>query len=679
MTASATSPLLAAAAALWVCGALLGLTSGLPGRPGQAGLVVSRIISGLGGAAALATGVLILVGRATYAIRMDSGSPVGGLVVRTFPVAGLFVALLGLVAIALAWYAPRYHAAGPGTAVYLLVLDLALLACLAVLVAGGIVTFLVGWESMALLCYLLVLRHARDDQTARGAFWFLALSEVGFVLIVASLVILGVQAGSSDFSEIAAAAGGIGAGWRDAAYLLALVGFGFKAGLVPMHVWLPAAHPVAPADGSAFLSGLVVKLGIYGILLVGFVLIPDAPAWFGLVTMGLGAVSALLGILYALTEHDIKRFLAYSTIENTGIITAALGAGMTFGSYGEQTLATFLLVAALYHVANHGTYKTLLFLEAGVVEHATGTRDMDRLGGLVRRLPRSTVIIFLGTLGIAALPPLNGFVSEWLIFQGLFQGFRIPSHVIGILIVVAGGALGLTAGLAINAFVRGFGIPYLGMPRTRAAGIASEAGQPVSGPAMLATVCVGLSLGAPVVLSVLARAADGLTGVSLGPLLLPGHLTVIPGHQDFSAFSPTYLAIFLVGVLAVPILIRLAGRPLGGTAVVPVWDGGMLQYKARMQYSAMTFAAPVRVTFDRLLYRSSVRVQRASDDPAGLSGPVHYERRIMPVFEQYLYRPIVRLIEVLADLVRPIQSGDVNLYLLYVFLALLVCYLLGAL
>ncbi|MGW5231411.1 proton-conducting transporter transmembrane domain-containing protein [Streptomyces nodosus] len=649
-------------------------------RPGT---TLACALSATGGAAALVGGVLILLEERSRTAVIGGGSLVGGVELRLSPSAGVFVALLGLVAVGIAWYAPRYHrhgaGSGRGTALYLAVYNLALLASLVVLTAGGAVTFLVAWESMALLCYLLVLRHARSAEAASGAFWFLALSEAGFALLVAAFAILAVKTGTMRFDQIAVQARALPAGWRTAVFLLALVGFGFKAGLVPLHVWLPRAHPVAPADGSAFLSGLIVKLGVFGILLFVFDLLGTGPAWWGLLTMGLGSLSAVVGILYALTERDIKRFLAYSTIENIGVIVTAVGAGMAFDSYGQRRLAAFLLLAALYHVANHGAYKTLLFLEAGVVEHATGTRDMDRLGGLVHRLPRSSVIAFVGTLGIAALPPLNGFVSEWLIFQGLFQGFRIPSHLVGTLIVVAAAALGLTAGLAVNAFVRAFGIPYLGMPRTRQAADAVERGQPVGGPALLAVACAALGVGAPVVLSALARAVRTTTGTDLRPVLLPGNLTVIPAHTGFSALSPTYLAVFLTAVTAVPLLIHAAGRPRGADRVVPVWDGGIVRYKPRMQYSAMTFAAPVRVTFNRLLYRSQVTVRRASDDPAGRSGPVHYEAEVVPVFERYLYRPLVAAVERLADFVRPIQSGDVNLYLFYVFLALLACYLIAAL
>jgi hydrogenase-4 component B len=667
-------PVMAGAAAAWGLAALIALTCGST----RAGIRACCAVSGLGGAAALAAGVSALLSGNSRVVTAGGSVVAGTLQLQSTSLAGVFIALLGLIAVATALYAPRYHEPGHTTGLYLGVFNLAVLASLAVLVAGNVVTFLVAWETMALLCYLLILRRPRRSEVAAGAFWFLALSEVGFVAIIAAFVILAAKTHTMQLDLIAARAHLVSGDWRVAAYLLALTGFGFKAGLVPLHVWLPEAHPVAPADGSAFLSGLITKLGVYGIALFGFVLLPDGPAWRGILTMAAGAVTAAIGILYALNERDIKRFLAFSTIENIGIIVTAFGAAMTFLAYGQRLLWAFLLLAGLYHVANHGTYKTLLFQEAGVIEHVTGTRDFDRLGGLAHRMPRSSVITFLGTLGIAALPPLNGFVSEWLIFQGLFQGFRTGSHLVAILIVLAAGTLGLTGGLAVYAFVRGYGIPFLGMPRTRQAAAASESHQPQAGPALLAVACVALAVGAPVMLAGLAQAMRTVTGVRLRPVLLPGNLTVIPAHTNFSGFSPTWLTVFLLAVSAVPVLIYLAGRPRGGSRIEPVWDGGIVEFKPRMQYSAMTFSAPTRVMFDAL-YRPSVSVHRASDDPAGSSGPVHYESEATPIFERYLYRPVIRAFEWLADVVRPIQSGDVNLYLFYVFAAVLVAYLIAAL
>jgi hydrogenase-4 component B len=530
---------------------------------------------------------------------------------------------------------------------------------------------------MALTCYLLILRYHERPGVGAAAFLFVALSEVGFAMIVLAFAILAVQTGTMNLATIAARASSVSEGWRAAAYVLALVGFGFKAGLVPLHIWLPAAHPVAPADGSAFLSGLIIKLGVYGIALFGFELLRGGPAWWGLLTMAFGAVSAVLGILYALMERDLKRFLAFSSIENVGIIVTGLGAGMTFTAYGQPAIGTFLLIAALYHTVNHGVYKTLLFQEAGVIEHATGTRDLDRLGGLIRRLPRTAVICLVGTLAIAALPPFNGFVSEWMLFQGLFQGFRIADRTVGILIVVAGAAIALTGGLALNAFARAYGIPFLGMPRSQSAARASERGQPVAGPALLASACAFLGVGAPLVLTGLDRVARGATGRDIHSELLVPQLGVIPAHTNFSEFSPTYLTVFLLGILIVPIVIWLAGRPRGARRRVPVWDSGIVSFRPRMQYTATTHSNPVRVTF-AALYQPSVHLERGSDDPAGRSGPVHYRAVITPIFERYLYGPVIWLIRAVAQLARPIQSGDVNLYLLYVFVVVLIVYVVYA-
>ncbi|MEB4211203.1 proton-conducting transporter membrane subunit [Mycobacterium sp. 94-17] len=661
------------AAMLWAGAAITAVISNTGARR------ISPTLGGVGGLAAFVGGVsLLFLHSGTVSKTLSGNDVVGPVTLRLTPLAGVFVVVLGVVAMAIACYTPRYHASGRGTSLYLATYHLALLATLTVLIAGTVVVFLVAWESMALLSYLMILRHQRRDDVAAGAFWFLALSEIGFGLIVAAFVLLSARAGSTDLAVIAKSSAHLSPGTRDAVFMLALIGFGFKAGLVPLHVWLPEAHPVAPADGSGFLSGMVVKLGIYGILLFSTTLLKDGPAWWGLATMGMGALTAVVGILYALTERDIKKFLAYSTIENIGIIAIAVGAGMTFTSYGQAALGAFLLLAALYHVGNHGIYKTLLFLEAGVIEHATGTRNMDRLGGLIHRLPRTAVISMIGTLAITTLPPLNGFVSEWLIFQGLFQGFRIPSHLVGILIVVAAACLGLTGGLAVCAFVRAYGIPFLGMPRTKAAAEATESGQPVFGAALLASGCLALGVGAPLVITALGSAVRSVTSVDVLPRILIDKLTIIPANTDFSAFSPTYLAACLFGALIVPIAVHMVGRPKTPGRRTPVWDGGIVTFKPRMQYSAMTFAAPVRVTFDRL-YQPSVTVQRASDEPAGRSGPVHYEAEVTPLFQRYLYRPTVVAVQYCARLVTPIQSGDVNVYLLYVFLAVLIAYLLGAL
>jgi hydrogenase-4 component B len=667
-----TSALLWIAAVGWLAAAALGL-----GASRRYFLRVAGSVSSAAGVACLVGGVrLALSGHATATVR-SAADVVGGFDVRATPLASAFVVLLGVITLAIGLYAPRYHHASKGTAIYLCVYNLAALASLAVLVSGEIVTFLVAWESMTIASSLVILRYHHRDGVSQGTFLFLALGEVGFVMVIAAFAILATQTHSLEFSVIAAHANAVPFGWKSLAFVLALLGFGFKAGLVPMHVWLPAAHPVAPADGSAFLSGMIIKLGVYGIMLFAFVLLGPGPRWWGILVMALGALSAIVGILYAIAERDLKRFLAYSSVENVGIIVTVVGAAMTFSANHQPILGAFLLLVALYHVVNHGCYKTLLFLEAGVIEHATGTRDLDDLGGLVRRMRATSIFSLIGVLGIAALPPLNGFVSEWLVFEGLFQGFRVNNHVIGILILVAAAVLGLTAGLAVFAFARAFGIGYLGMPRSHKAAVAQETGQPILGPGLLAAACLALALGAPAVLSALDHVVRSVTGVQLRPVLLVSNLAVIPGHKNFAAFSPTYLAVFLVAVSIVPLAIFALGRPRGRSRQVPVWDGGIRSYTAANQYSATTFANPERVTFERF-YHPNVEIDRASDDPAGRSGPVHYRWKVLPFFETYLYRPIARAAQSLARRLQPIQSGDINQYLLYILVVLVVILLVYA-
>lgn len=662
--------LLVAAVVLWAGAALTAILGrSIPG------VRMASVLSCTGGGAALVAGVAELATRAQAQIALSSGVA-GSVTLVLTPLAAVFLMALGLVAMALGANFPRSHEPGTATTTYLVSYHLALLASLFVLLAGTVTVFLVAWESMTLTSYLLALRHHRDRGVAGGAFLFIALGEVGFAMIIAAFGILALRTGSLDFAVMHARAAALGGGWGDAVFLLILLGFAFKAGLIPLHLALPAADPVAPPDGAAFLSAIVTKLAVYGICLVSFRLLPAGPVWWGLTAMSLGVVSAVLGVLYSLMERDWKRFLAFSTIENLGVILIALGGSLTFMESAQPALAALLLIAALYHVLNHSTYKALLFLQAGVVEVATGLRDMDRLGGLMKRMPKTALIALVGTLGIAALPPLNGFVSEWLVFQGLFQGFRIHSHLVAVLIVVAAASLALTGGLAVNAFARMFGIPFLGMPRSAGAAGANEHNRPVAGGALLATACIVLALGAPLVLTALDRAAAATTGVNiLSRLVVPG-LTVIPAHTDFSSFSPTYLAVCLLGMLAVPLLLARLGRRRSSDRTAPVWVGGIYRFRPRMQYTATTHANPVRVTFDEL-YRPHFEITRASDNPAGQSGPVHYGFKVAPLFERYLYQPLTRLVEGIARRAQPIQSGDVNLYLLYVLGAILVVYVVA--
>src|SRR5215813_6916221 len=301
------------------------------------------------------------------------------------------------------------------------------------------------------------------------------MTHVGLALVLVAFVLLIPTSGAASFADLRGAAATLPGGVRSVVFMLAVLGFGAKAGLVPLHVWLPRAHPAAPSHVSALMSGVMVKLGVYGILRLTLDLLGVGPAWWGALLIGLGAASALVGVLYALTEDDLKRLLAYSSVENVGLVFIGLGAGLLFASVGEPAAAMLALAAALYHALNHGVFKGLLFLGAGAVAHAAGTRDMNRLGGLVGRLPWTAACFLVGALAIGGLPPFNGFVSEWLLFQSLLPAIGSAAPYVAPVMTLAVGALALTAGLAAAAFVKAFGITFLALPRSAEAERAHEA------------------------------------------------------------------------------------------------------------------------------------------------------------------------------------------------------------
>jgi hydrogenase-4 component B len=377
---------------------------------------VTAVAAMLGALAGLVLAASVLTSGVPLAIHVPALlSPGGGLSLRLDALGAFFVALIGLGAAPAALYGAGYTAAYAGR--YSLrwlgaMLNLFLLTMTLVVLADNVLTFLLLWEAMSLASYFLVMtEHDGPDTTAAGS-WYLAMTHVGLALILTAFVMLMPEAGStSTFGALRLEAATLSPATRGIVFTLAVLGFGGKAGLVPLHVWLPRAHPAAPSHVSALMSGVMVKLGVYGVLRFALDLLGEGPAWWGGLLIFLGAVSALVGVLYALMEDDLKRLLAYSTVENVGLVFLGVGAGLLFASLGEPAAAGLALAAALYHALNHAAFKSLLFLGAGAVLHATGTRDMNRLGGLIRGMPWTAACFLLGALAIAGLPPLNGFVS----------------------------------------------------------------------------------------------------------------------------------------------------------------------------------------------------------------------------------------------------------------------------
>jgi formate hydrogenlyase subunit 3/multisubunit Na+/H+ antiporter MnhD subunit len=647
-------------------------------RPGRALATLGGVI---GAVAGLLLGVHVWVTRATWQLEAPGLLAVGGgLALSLDPLGGLFLVLTGMVAAPAALYGAGYVTGYAGR--YSLrwlgaMLNLFLLTMSLVPLAGNVVTFLLAWEGMSLTSYFLVLTDRDDREAVRAAGWYLGMTQVGLAALLAAFLWLGADAPSLHWAALREAAAAMPIGARGGVFALALVGFGSKAGLVPLHVWLPRAHPAAPSHVSALMSGAMIKLGVYGLLRVGLDLLGGGPTWWGVVLIALGAGSAVLGVLYALMEDDLKRLLAYSSVENMGLITLGVGAGFLFQSLAMPRAAAVALAAALFHALNHGAFKGLLFLGAGSVLHATGTRDMNRHGGLIRRMRWTAPCFLVGALAISGLPPLNGFFSEWLLFQSLLPGIAYPAPLVAVLVVVALGLLALTAGLAAAAFVKAFGITFLALPRSAAAAAAHEA--PVSmraGMVALALACAGLALAALPTLAGTGAVASALVGLAAEPLTL---------RLWFSVQTPAGLArmsppVLIAGLLAIVALTWLAVRVVAARRPIrraETWGCGRVVQTPRMEYTATAFAEPLRRVFSAI-YRPTedVTVDHHPESRYFVQA-IAYRARILPWFERYLYEPVMERVRRWGRRTLALQSGSVHAYLAYLMVALVL--LLGVL
>ena len=597
-----------------------------------------------------------------------------GLAFRLDALGAFFLALVGFVAIPCGIYGAGYSAAYEGR--YSLrflgaMLNLFLLAMSLVPCAGNVLTFLLMWEGMSLTSYFLVMTETDEPDTVLAGGWYLAMTHGGLALVLAAFLLLAAGASTTAFGDLRTAAAALSPATRNAVFCLALLGFGSKAGLIPLHVWLPRAHPAAPSHVSALMSGVMIKLGVYGLLRVGLDLLGGGPAWWGALLIGLGALSAVLGVLYALMENDLKRLLAYSSVENIGLIFIGVGAGFLFLSLGAVPAAALALSAGLYHALNHAAFKGLLFLGAGSVLHATHTRDMNRLGGLIRRLPWTALCFLTGSLAIAGLPPLNGFVSEWLLFQSLLPGIGSSAPLVAPLMTLAVGILALTGGLAAAGFVKAFGITFLAIPRSDAAEDAHEAPRSMRvGMGILAVACVGLGLAAVPVLAALGAVLAGHAGLpAAAPRLGGGLLLSTPG--GFARMSPALVALGLVVVIAgvwLGVRILGAGRRL---RVGETWGCGRVAQTARMEYTSTAFAEPLRRVFAELYRPTQDLSIDFHPESRYFVQSIEYRSEVVPWFERFLYAPVIAWVNVWAIRARAIQSGSAHVYLTYLVIALL--------
>jgi hydrogenase-4 component B len=619
------------------------------------------------GAAAVLAGAAAMAGQ-TFSVAAPWMLPLAGFRMALDPLGGLFVAVTGAVTVAAAVFGIGYTRHGLAGRAAQTVVPLFVAAMLLVPAADSVGTFLVCWELMAVASLVVVLaEHRRRAEVREAGLWYGVMTHLGFIAILIGLLVFAAHAADDSFAALRAAGPHLAPGPASLIFLATLLGFAAKAGIAPLHAWLPRAHPEAPSHGSALMSAAMVNLGVYGLVRVGLDLLGGGPRWWWPVVLLLGAVSAVYGILQAAITTDLKRLLGYSTTENMGLVLIGVGAAGTFAADGQRVLAGLALAAALLHVINHAAFKTLLFLSAGSVLHATGTRDLDALGGLRPGMPVTTGLFGLGALAASALPLGAAFVSEWLLLQSLVHGLPPTGVPTAILLPVAVAAIALTAGLAVATFVKAFGVGFLAKPRGEAAARAAESPRSMlAGMSVAGVACVVLALAPAVVLPAVGSVASSTVG-SADPAVhgaVTLQLSTVAG-----SLSPLLLALALLAaaVAAVGGVRALATRRVRRTA--RLWDCGGGPLTARVEYTATSFAEPLQRVFDDVLQPElDVDVTHATESRY-LVQTVEYRRRVPDRIERRLYQPVLTLVAVWGRAARGLATGSVHRYLGYGFYA----------
>lgn len=625
------------------------------------------------GAAGAATGAAVLAGgRGDVTVALSL--PVAPLTISPEPLGAFFMVVIGLVAVATALYAMGYARGGAAGSAAMWGAFAVLVACLLLVPAcADAVSFLLVWELMALSSTALVLAEHRSRMAVRAAgVWFAVMAHVSFLLLLAGFAVLGAAAGGTSFAIMAQAPTDSTAGqW---AFVLLVAGFSAKAGIVPLHVWLPRAHPVAPSHVSALMSAALVKLGVFGVLLVVVRLLPGGPAWEGVALMLVGGVSALFGVLQASVATDLKRLLAFSTTENVGVMFLAVGAASLLASRGAGLAAATAAVACLLLVAGHAALKTAAFLAAGSVLHATGERDLDRMGGLGRGMPMTAAVFGVAALAAAALPVTGGFVAEWALLQALIHGSVPGDALVSVAMPVAVGVVALSTGIALMTFLKAFGLAFLARPRSDAATRAHEASTAMlvgMGIAAAAVLLTGLLPGA-----VASAAATALDAPVVGTAMAGG-VVLVPFAVVLDPVALTVLT--LVVLAAVVVAGVVAARRAPRREVDLVWACGVGELTPRMQYTATSYAEPLTRVFDDALQQTRDLQVTHADESAYLVARVRFSQQVGDVFQSRLYVPAVRLVDRVGGWGGRLQNGSVHRYLLYSFVGLLLVLMVASL
>ena len=647
-------------------GALLALgpLAIMAGRRAASGVYVA---SGLICAAVAAIGLFALLTGGVSTTVLPIGLPWLGAHLRLDALSAFFTTVLGIGGAAISLYAVGYarHDDDPMRVIPFYPGFLG--AMLAVLLADDAFSFLMSWEVMSLLSWALVLAHHHDPEARRAGFVYLVMAAIGTMALLLAFGLMAGPEGGYAFDTIRATT-------RSplvAAVILGLMllGAGSKAGLAPFHAWLPLAHPAAPSHVSALMSGVMTKVALYGFIRVVFDLMGPSAWWVSPAVILMGAGTAVLGIILAMMEGDLKRALAYSTIENIGVIFTALGLAMAFRANGMEAAAALAFSAALFHIFNHMAFKSLLFMGAGATLSATGTRSLDRMGGLIHRMPVTAALMLVAVLAISALPPLNGFASEWLIFQSILLSPGLPEPSLQMLAPAAGGLLALAAALAAAAFVRIYGVGFLGRPRSDAARDAVEVDRAsLTAMGLLAGLCVFAGLFPGLILDALAPVASLVTGAHVPAQAGQPWLTLTPVAATRSTYNGLLVAVFIAlsGWLAAALVHRFASREVRRGAA---WDCGFPNADPITQYGAGSFAQPIRRTLGTVLLHARESVDMP--EPGDLR-PARHEVSYADPAWLTLYAPVARAVNAAATYANRFQFLTIRRYLSLVFASLIV-------
>ncbi len=536
-----------------------------------------------------------------------------------------------------------------------------------VLLAADAFTFLVSWEFMSLSSWALVVAHHRDKANLSAGFVYLVMASFGTLALLLAFGLMAGPGGDYDFDSIRRI--GLGPAASAAVLALVLTGAGSKAGLVPLHAWLPLAHPAAPSHVSALMSGVMTKVAVYAVVRIVFDLIGQPQWWWGGIVLALGGLTAVMGVLYALMEHDLKRLLAYHTVENIGIIFIGLGLALAFRANGLATAAALALTAALFHVFNHSVFKSLLFFGAGAVQTATGERDMERLGGLMSRMPQTAFVFLVGSAAISALPPLNGFVSEWMTLQAILISPELPQWALKFLVPAVGALLALSAALAAACFVKAFGITFLGRARTAAATGAKETDRfSLAAMYALALICLFAGVVPGAIIDLLAPAVRMLTGSALPAAGGANWLLLVPVAFGRSSYSgPILFSLIVFAGAATAFVINAIGAR--NLRRAPAWDCGFPDPSPSTQYTADSFAQPIRRVFGSVVFQARETVEMP---PPGDMGAARFQVRLRDFAWEWFYEPVGGSVSYAADWLNRVQFLTIRRYLALVFAALIV-------